>query len=257
MKKAMKKEHSRFVILKLIVFIILIWLLISYVFDIPEYKLPKIDEVYNVFVNNFNEVVKDFGITLLESFIGFVLSVILGVIIAFTLSLSKRIEGTMLPIIVALQSVPVVAFAPILFVWLGFSYATKIVLSIMISIFPVIVNVYKGLSYVVDDDLEFFKSLKASKTDIFFHLRVPNAVPYFINSLKISAPLASVGAIVSEFTGAKSGLGFRLLISQYRSDIPSLFLYTLLASFLGIILFKIASFFEIFFKKYFYEYEEL
>jgi NitT/TauT family transport system permease protein len=252
-----KKERNRFIIFKLIISIILLWLLISSVFDIPEYKLPKINDVYNVFISNFNEIVKDFSITLLESFIGFVLSVMFGIIIAFNLSLSKKMEGSMLPIIVALQSVPVVAFAPILFVWFGFSFMTKIILSIMISIFPVILNVYKGLSYVGEDDIEFFNSIKASKKDIFIHLRVPNAVPYFINSLKISAPLASVGAIVSEFTGAKSGLGFRLLISQYRSDIPSLFLYTLLASFLGIILFKIASLAEIFFKKYFYEYEEL
>ena len=183
-------------------------------------------------------------VTLLEALAGFVLANILGLITAVIFVHSKPIEKGVFPLAIALKTTPLVALAPLLVVWMGTGYSSKVVASMLICFFPILVNSVKGLKAIEHEAWELFSTYKGTKSEIFWKLRLPASLPYVFSALKISTSLAIVGAIVGEFVGANKGLGYVVLVSSYHMDTPVMFSAIIASALCGLVLFWAISLLE-------------
>ena len=217
------------------------WEAIIRIFKINPYVLPSPLEVLKVsheykgqlFQASFNS-----GIIAL---MGFGLSLLLGSTIAFIMSQSKIIENSLYPYAIFLQSVPIVAIAPIFILWFGAGTPSMILISFIISLFPIITAVSTGLTRIDTQLLELMNFYKATKWQIMLKVRIPSAVPNLITGAKTSAGLAVVGAIVGEYftglSGESRGLAYLIQSNQQNANYPYLFASSICAALVGWIIF--------------------
>ena len=156
----------------------------------------------------------------------------------------RTIEQGLFPIAITLKTTPIVAIAPLLVLWLGTGWWSKVAAAVLISFFPVLVNTVKGLKAPEADFQDLFRTMRADPSQIFRKLRVPYCLPYFFSALKISSSLAIVGAIVGEFVGAEHGLGYLIVISSAHLETPTVFQAIGAAALIGIAMFYALEFFE-------------
>jgi NitT/TauT family transport system permease protein len=185
------------------------------------------------------------SVTLLETLAGFGLSLAIGIPLAVLIVYSRIFDRVLYPILVASQAVPKVALAPILLVALGYSIMPKIIVAFLIAFFPVVVNTVTGLGSVDRDTLNLMRSMGASKFDIFLKVRFPHAVPSMISGFKVAIALAVVGAVVGEFVGSRSGLGYYMLLATGNFDTPLVFACVFFLTGMGIILFYTVGLLEV------------
>ena len=160
------------------------------------------------------------------------------------MDLSKIIYNCIHPLIVTSQTIPITALAPIFILWFGYSIWSKIIVSVMISFFPVTITIYNGLQNINQSELDYFKSLKATKTQIFFKLKIPTALPNLFSAFKMSIPLVLIGAAIGEWLGATSGLGYFSKRMMSQLDGAGVFAPIVIISLLAITLVQIITIFE-------------
>jgi NitT/TauT family transport system permease protein len=217
------------------------WQAIVVALQIPEYLLPSPTAIlFSVDRTLFVA----FGVTFIEALVGFLIASLLAFAIATLFVRFRALEDGLFPIAIAVKTTPIVAIAPLLVIWLGTGWWSKIVAAILISFFPVLVNTVKGLKAADLDFRELFQTLGASRAQEFRKLRVPFCLPYLFSALKISASLAVIGAIVGEFVGATQGLGYLIIVSSAHLETATLFSAIFAAAFAGIALFYAISFTE-------------
>jgi ABC-type proline/glycine betaine transport system permease subunit len=161
--------------------------------------------------------------------------------IAIGLAWNATIKKIIMPAFVFLNSLPIVAIAPLLVLWFGYGLKTNILIAFLVSFFPVVINTTVGLFEIEDDLLDLVKYLNGSKLQIFLKRRLPNSLPYIFTGLKISSTMCVVGAIVGEFVASDKGLGYIIINSQYTMDSPPIFAGLMLVSLFGVALFGIVS----------------
>jgi len=213
------------------------WEILCKVLGIKEYLIPSPLRIAESIHTHFAILVQDAMVTAAETLGGFLLANIVSLIFAVGFCHSKWLERTVYPYIIGLKSVPIVAIAPLLVLWCGYGLAGKVIMAAITAFFPLVVNATYGLKAIEPEALDLMHSLSATKLQIFFKLRFPNALPHIFAALKISSTLAVVGAIVGELTGAKKGIGFTILMASYNIDTPLLFAAILAASLTGIAFF--------------------
>jgi NitT/TauT family transport system permease protein len=211
------------------------------VFDIPDYLLPAPQVVFARIVKEWPLLWKHGIYTLMSVLTGFTASILVGVPLAFAIVLSRRIERVIMPFLVMSQTIPKVAIAPILVVWLGFGILPKIAIVILISFFPIVVSTVVGLKSVESDMIDLVRSMGASTTSIMLRVRGPSALPQMFAGFKIAVCLAVVGAIVGEFVGSDRGLGFLLLTSTGTLDGPLVWAALVVLIAMGVTLFALVS----------------
>ena len=182
--------------------------------------------------------------TLLTTMAGFALSVVLGVGIAMLLVGSRWFESAIYPLIIAMNSVPKVAIAPLFVIWMGTGAEPKIAIAFLIAVFAIIVDTVHGLRSVPPDILDMGKVLKGSTLDFFFKVRLPCALPSILTGMKVAISLALVGAIVGEFVASQRGLGYVIMSAQGTFDTPRVFAAMALLSIMGIVLFGALAWLE-------------
>lgn len=224
--------------------ILLIWESSVVAFKIPVYLLPKPSLIISTLISDFDRLIPHIRITFFEAFVGFLVGSFFGWLLAVLFSFSQTLEKALYPYAIALKSIPIVALAPLLVVWFGNGLLPKVLISAIISFFPVVVNVVKGLKTVDSEAMDLFKSLSATKKQIFTKLQFYNSMPYLFSALRISATLSVIGAIVGEFSGADKGLGFFILISSHRLETVDMFIGILLSSIMGVLFFYLVNIFE-------------
>jgi len=175
--------------------------------------------------------------TLLTTLGGFALSVVVGVALAMMLVGSRWFEHSIYPLIVALNSVPKVAVAPLFVIWLGTGSEPKIAIAFLIAVFAVIVDAVHGLRSVPQDVLDLGRVLKGSTLDFFLKVRLPCALPSILTGMKVAISLALVGAIVGEFVASQRGLGYVILSAQGTFDTTRVFAAVFMLALLGILLY--------------------
>jgi NitT/TauT family transport system permease protein len=219
--------------------VIAVWALVVRLFSIPEYLLPAPQDVVARIVKEWPLLWGHALYTLKSVLVGFCTSVAIAVPMAFAIVLSRRIERTLMPLIVMSQTIPKVAIAPILVVWLGFGILPKIAIVFLISFFPIVVSTVAGLKSVESDMIDLVRSMGARTTKIMLRVRGPSALPQMFAGFKIAICLSVVGAVVGEFVGSDRGLGFLLLTSTGSLDgtLTWSALFMLIA--MGVILFVI------------------
>lgn len=222
-------------------FVVLLWQLCVTYFDIPEYLVPTPLKLVDTINANFPTLIKDSLITTSEAFLGFIIANCISFVIAVVFCYSRIAKSSLYPYVIALKSVPIVAMAPLLIIWFGYGYLSKILMAAIIGFFPLVVNATIGLMSVNENQLNLMKTLSASEFQIFKELRLPSALPHIFSALKISAPLSVVGAVIAEMTGAVKGIGAAITVSSMNIDTPLLFASILFASLIGIFFFCIVA----------------
>jgi NitT/TauT family transport system permease protein len=221
------KEYSlslAFVLVALAVWEILVWTL-----DVADYILPPPSSVLTRLLASRHLLLLHASVTLQEALGGFLLGAGAGTFFALAMARSPLIERMLYPLIISSQTFPKEALAPVFVVWFGFGLFPKVVIAGLISFFPVVVNTTRGLLSVDPLTLDLLHVLSASQRQIFFKVRLPNAVPYLFAALKMCITLSVIGAVVGEFVGASAGLGhlIRLANSEMATDLIFAALFTL------------------------------
>lgn len=165
----------------------------------------------------------DLAITLHEVLAGYVLAIVLAVVLGVAIAQLPILELSLMPYIVAFQTIPSVALAPLFLQWFGYGSASKVVMAALIAFFPILVNVIAGLQASSRDEVQMLRAFGATRTQTLLKLRVPNALPYVFAGLELGVVFALVGAIVAEFVGAKAGLGNRILQYNEQFNIAGMF----------------------------------
>jgi NitT/TauT family transport system permease protein len=184
------------------------------------------------------------GYTVMTTLAGFGLAVALGVLIAVATVYSSLLEKTLFTILVAMNSVPKVALAPLFVIWLGSGVAPKVAVSLLIAIFPVVIDTVLGLRSVDPDALNLARAARASTWQILTKIRFPNALPSLFAGMKVAISFALVGALVGEFVAGDQGLGHVILLAQGMFDTPRVFAAILLLGIIGTVLFYIVDLVE-------------
>ncbi|MDB5888994.1 MAG: transporter permease [Rhodocyclales bacterium] len=209
--------------------------------DVPAYLLPPPSAIFAAFDLS---LLRNLAVTLTEAFIGFALAGCAAFILALLFVRSPTLERGLFPIAITLKTTPLVAIAPLLVLWLGTGWMSKIMAAALISFFPVLVNTVKGLKAADAEYFELFRTLRASAWQEFAKLRIPYCLPYLASALKISSSLAIVGAIVGEFVGATQGLGYLIMVSSAHLETAVLFSAIFAAAAAGILLFNLLGWAE-------------
>lgn len=182
--------------------------------------------------------------TLSVTVIGIVISIVLGVGLAMLMSMSTFAEKAFYPLLVASQTIPITALAPLFVLWFGYSIWSKVVVTVLITFFPIAVNTYDGLCSTKKEWEELLITYGATKKDIFFKLKLPSALPYFFSALKVAVPFSVIGAAIGEWLGAQAGLGYFSKRMMTQMDGAGVFAPIVLLSLLAIFFVLLVSIFE-------------
>src|SRR4051794_15239110 len=224
--------------LLLIAAFLAVWEAVVRVFEIPLFILPTPSSVFTALYRGIASslYVDHIWITLSETLLGFVLGTSLAFVFGTVIALSRPVEYFLYPFVVMFQSMPKVALAPLIIVWFGLGLTSKVVNAALVAFFPLMVNTIVGLRSAEEDKVNLMKSLAASRTQIFWMLQLPNAMPYIFAGLEIAMIFALIGAIVAEFVGAQAGLGMLVQSMNFSLDVAGQFSVLLILSVLGLVL---------------------
>ncbi len=191
-----------------------------------------------------NSILRDTTITLVEALIGLGIGTAIGLAFGILMAHSRFAEQAIYPVVSAIRATPIISIAPIFIIWFGFGIAPKAAIAALATFFPMMVNCITGMRSVDPQTLEFFRSVHASTREIFWHLRVPNTLPYFFAGLRLSVSLAIIGAIVGELVGASEGLGHMITETAIKLLTPQVFSGVIALAVMGIVLTEIVSFLQ-------------
>jgi NitT/TauT family transport system permease protein len=225
------------VALAIVVVFFLAWEVSVTLLHTPIYILPAPSRVLQTLDANTGTYAEATLITLGEALTGLFFGLLAGTLLASLLILQPGLEGGVMTLAILLKSTPMVAIAPLLTLWLGFGVAPKVIITALLTFFPVLVNMLSGLQHPDPALLDLFRAWQASRWEIFLHLRLPSAAPFLFAALKISAPLALIGAVVAEWTGASGGLGRIMWLAYSNLNLPFLFAAIFLLAAFGMILY--------------------
>ncbi len=179
--------------------------------------------------------------TLQEVLLGYLIALIVGVTTALLIAFSPIAERTLYPIIVASQAIPIIALAPILLIWFGFGMTPKIIVVVLLCYFPIAVNMADGLRSANADALNLLRSMGASRWQVMRIVRIPSSLPYLISGARIAAAVSVIGAIVGEWVGASSGLGYLMTRAASQFLTARLFAAVGISAVLGVGLFVVVA----------------
>jgi NitT/TauT family transport system permease protein len=212
-------------------------------FDVPAYILPTPSAIFEALVRGFSTPLEarngyyiHIGATLAEAIGSFAIGSLLGIVLGAAVVEFALARKLILPYMIALQSVPKVALAPLLVVWFGFGLSSKIVLGVLLTVFPLMINTAAGLASVERERIELMQSLRAGPWKTFRLVQLPSALPYIFAGLEMAAAYAVLGAVVGEFVGGRSGLGVLILNRNAALDIAGSLAALVLLAVMGIAL---------------------
>lgn len=182
--------------------------------------------------------------TMCITLIGLLISIVLGLFLAVIMDTNEIIEKMLYPIIIASQTIPTTAIAPLFVLWFGYGAWSKILVTILITFFPITITVYDGFKSTKREMEELLLSYGASKKDIFMKLKWPTALPYFFSAIKMAIPLSIIGAAIGEWLGAQSGLGYFSRRMMTQLDGAGVFAPIVLLSAAAMVVVAIVGIFE-------------
>ncbi|HYP82419.1 ABC transporter permease [Variovorax sp.] len=234
----MTPGRRRVLMLAVLVAVLALWHLCVSAFAVSHLIFPGplgvARAVYDVLASG--EIWPHLWITLYEILAGFALGALAGFVLGALIGQSAVLEAVLYPYVVAFQTVPKVAVAPLFVLWFGFDTASKVVITATIVFFPVLANTIVGLRSAPRDQIDLMRAFTASTWHVFRMVRLPHALPYVFAGLDIGIVLAVIGAIVGEFVGAQAGLGYLILQRNFSMDAAGMFAILIVLSLIGIVL---------------------
>lgn len=229
----------------LLIVLLVVWEYGIDLFGVQEWVLPKPSSIAVALWRGLNEGFLarggywlHTGVTVAEVLLGFFIGSAVGLLLGTIISQSRLLEATLRYYVVAFQSLPKIALAPIIVLWFGFGLTSKVVIICMLTFFPLLVTSMAGFKAVDVERLELMRSLGANSWQVFWKVRLPSAMPYIFAGLDMAAVFAVVGAVVGEFVGAQRGLGTLILSMNSQMDTAGTFSVFIILALVGIILNK-------------------
>ena len=203
------------------------------VFDMPAYILPGPGRIIVVLWDRLDLLTVHALATLAEIGLGLTVALVLGLALAVIIFASPVLAKAILPLVIASQTIPVFAVAPLLILWFGYGIGSKVVMTAIIVFFPIVINTVRGLEAADPDTLALFVILEASPSQVFFKLRVPQSLPFVFAGLKIGVAVSVIGAVIGEWVGAQKGLGYLMIHANAQLQVTLVFAAIFYLSALG------------------------
>ena len=255
MSAAPKSRSGRFGYMRTNIFLVLISLLLTLLTwqaatglgDFPPFILPSPMQVWLRFVDALQDgsLLRNSAVTLFEVLSGLALGASLAAALGYLLAKSLPLERLLSPYIVASQSIPIVAIAPLLVIWFGPGLLSNVLICALIVFFPVLINTVVGMRSVPEDLRDLMRSLQATRWQTFTRLELPAALAVVLGGLRIGATLSVIGAVVGEFVGAKAGLGFLINVGRGLYDTALVFVAVFSLVALALALYSIVALLEL------------
>lgn len=213
------------------------WDLIANALDIEPFLVPAPSDIADSLIDDRALLLDNAWVTAQEVLLGFAIAAVCGFAFAIALHLSDLLRRAFYPLLVASQTVPVIAIAPILVVWLGFGMGPKLAIIALVCFFPITVNTLDGLRSVDPELPRMMRTLDASRGQTLRRVEIPSALPFLLSGAKIAAVISVIGAVFGEWSGADEGLGHLILVAQGQVQTARVFAAVAVLSALALILF--------------------
>lgn len=235
--KNQKKAFQYMIAPCIIVVLLLTWEFLVHIRDIPNWLLPAPSDITVTLFQDAWMLSGHTWVTFIEVVLGFGVAVVAGVFLASVITLSRSVEQSIYPIIIASQTIPIIVIAPMLLVWIGYGLTPKIIVVALISFFPVTVNMVDGLRAIDPDMQRVLRTMGANKWQEFIKVRFPTSLPYLFSGLKVAIAVSVIGAVIGEWVGSKEGLGYLMIRSKPQFQTERVFAAIVILSFMGVLLF--------------------
>ena len=217
------------------------WEGLVHAFEVQRWLLPAPSVIAHELYVSRGLLLDHAATTFTEVILGFGLSATAGIVLAAAIAYSRLLERSIYPFIIASQTIPYIAIAPLLLVWVGPEITSKVIVVALISFFPIVVNLVDGLRSTDRDMVNVLRTLGASPLQLFLKLHVHAAVPYLTSGLKVAAVVSVIGAVVGEWVGAQGGLGWLMKVSGPQFQTPRVFASIVVLSAMAILLFALIT----------------
>lgn len=216
------------------VLLVALWALLVRVLDVPRYIVPAPQLIPPALMENREDLWSHTLITMQAILLGFGASVVFAVPMGLAIALSEVTKQTAYPVLVFVQLIPKIAVAPLFLIWFGFGLQSKVLLTALMTFFPLLLASIAGFQVLDERLLYLTRSMGASQWQTFREVRLPSAMPIIFSGLKTSATIAATAAIVAEFVGSNAGLGYRLLVASIYLDTPLIFAILVILTIIGL-----------------------
>lgn len=233
----MRKQITRYAPYITILIVVALWEILTVGLGVRDWLLPSPTTVFNRTMRWADSLPLHIGVTAFETLGGFLLAVVVGVPLAMLIVYSAIFRNAVYPILLLLQSIPKISIAPLFLIWVGYGTTSKILMAFLVAFFPIVIDTAAGLRNVPSELLDMGRSLRASSTQIFFGIRLPWSLPYVFSGMKVAISLALIGAIIGEFVGSDTGLGYLILAASGNMDTGLMFGAIAILSAIGMLLF--------------------
>ncbi|MCH7843767.1 MAG: ABC transporter permease [Chloroflexi bacterium] len=208
--------------------------------DVPKWQLPAPSEIAEELGSSSGLLWKHTLVTLQEIVFGFLAALAAGLVLAGGIAYSRVLERSVYPIVIASQTVPIIAIAPLLLIWVGYGLTPKIIIVALICFYPIAVNTVDGLKATDPDMVNMLRTLGASRWQVFTKLQIPTALPFMFSGIKIGVSVSVIAAVIGEWVGASEGLGYLITYSQPLFLTARVFAAIFVLSVMGVGLFLLA-----------------
>ncbi|MFP5406557.1 MAG: ABC transporter permease [Gammaproteobacteria bacterium] len=224
--------------------LLVVWYLFVRIGDVPQFVMPSPGATLAALFEPNYDWWGNIMVTGTEIFAGYLLALVVGVLLALVFTWSRPLEALFLPLFVTLNMIPKVALGPLIIVWFKYGVLPNTLMAFSICVFPILLTTARGLRDIEPELLDLVRSLRGSRWQLFTKIQLPGALPYVFAGMKVAAILAVAGAIVGEFLGSDSGLGYLMLQVQVTLDTPAMFMAVILITLLGMLLYGIVLLLE-------------
>ena len=200
-----------------------LWGLIPVFGDLPDFLLPSPIQVFHAAHKQFDYLLAQTKITMIETFLGLLMGWVSGSFMAFSMLMNRHVKFALLPLLIISQAIPSFALAPLLVLWFGYGILAKIILIALMLFFPIASNLYDSLNRTKNIWLNLASTMQASPLRTLWFIRLPAAFPGWASGLRVAAVIAPMAAIIGEWIGSSAGLGYVMLNANARLETPLLF----------------------------------
>jgi ABC-type nitrate/sulfonate/bicarbonate transport system permease component len=211
------------------------------VLQVQKWLLPAPSVIAATLVTSWQLLWHHTLVTVLEVVLGFGLSLLCGVVLACGMALSRILERSLYPFIIASQTIPIIVIAPLLLIWVGYGLAPKIIVVALIAFFPIVVNMVDGLQSVDPDVVHLLRILGANRWQIFVKVQLPSSLPFLFSGLRVAMAVSVIGAVIGEWVGSSQGLGYLMIRSKPQFLTERVFAAIVVLSAIGVTLFALVG----------------
>ena len=236
MKKRLQNTTNKIIPAAVILVLLLVWQAVSMAGLVPKFMLPSPTDVGKAFIGDFLLLMEHAKATLTEAFLGLLCGICLAFVAAVLMDRFPYVYKGMYPLIVLTQTIPTIAIAPLLVLWMGYEMAPKITLIVITTFFPITIGLLDGFRSADKDAVDLMKAMGASRMQIFRYMKLPGSLSHFFAGLRISAAYSIVGAVISEWLGGYYGLGVYMVRVKKSYSFDKMFAVIFLISAISLLL---------------------